>query len=75
MKMSVFFKSQICEWEMTVPNENLEIFRKALKEFKIKLFVLETYKNNTTRVVFHSVCNMLLKIGIEYGALLSEIEN
>jgi hypothetical protein len=72
MKMSVFFKSQIVEWEITIPSNKVNVFRKALKEFKINLYEVESYKNKTTRVEFHCVCNDLLKIGIEYGALLAE---
>jgi hypothetical protein len=72
MKMSVFFKSQIVEWEITIPDDKINLFRKALKEFKISLYEVESYKNKTSRVQFHCVCNMLLRIGIEYGALLAE---
>ena len=72
MKMNRFFATQIVEWEVTVQNDKVDLFRKALKEFGINLFEVEHYKNNTTRVVYHCVCNSLMKIGIEFGALLAE---
>ena len=70
--MDRFFATQVVEWTATMPNANVPLFRKALKEFGITLFEIEQCKNNSTRVVYHCVCNQLLRIGIEYGALLEE---
>lgn len=70
--MSVFFAKEPVTWTIKLQNDYVQTFIKALRKFHIWHTVKTQYKNGMTDVEFICVCNVLVKIGIVYGQLISK---